>query len=69
MWPRIVLKTVEKRMKHRFFINARERKDYEASISAGKISKAELDFAEDDDKEIGEKPTEGEMAAKNEEKR
>lgn len=52
------VKTVEKSMKHRFFINARERKDYEAAGAAGKISKAELDFAEDDDKEIGEKPTE-----------
>lgn len=58
------VKTVEKRMKHRFFINARERKDYEASAAAGKISSKELDFAEDDDAEIGGKPSEGEKANK-----
>jgi len=63
------VKTVEKRMKHRFFINARERKDYEASAAAGKISTKELDFAEDDDAEIGGKPSEAEKALNEEKKR
>lgn len=49
------VKTVEKRMKHRFFINAREKKDYEADVAAGKISSKELNFAEGDDEEIGAK--------------
>merc|ERR1719281_239760 len=49
------VKTVEKRMKHRFFINAREKKDYEADVAAGKISAKELAFAEDDGEEIGAK--------------
>lgn len=43
-------------MKHRFFINARERKDYEAQAAQGKISAKELEFAEGDDAEIGKKP-------------
>lgn len=47
------VKTVEKRMKHRFFINARERKDYEAQAAQGKISSKELDFAEGEDDEVG----------------
>ena len=50
------VKTVEKRMKHRFFINARERKDYEAQAAQGKISAKELEFAEGEDDEIGKKP-------------
>jgi len=45
-------------MKHRFFINARERKDYEAQAAQGKISAKELEFAEGEDDEIG-KTTEG----------
>jgi len=49
------VKTVEKRMKHRFFINAREKKDYDAAVAAGKISSKELEFAEGDDEEIGAK--------------
>lgn len=49
------VKTIEKRMKHRFFINAKERKMYDEEVAAGKISQKELDFAEGDEDEIGTK--------------
>jgi hypothetical protein len=47
------VKTVEKNMKQRFFINAREKKDYDAAVKSGKISEKEANFGEDDDAEIG----------------
>jgi len=43
------VKSVEKSLKHRFFINAKDRRDYERKASEGKISQEELDFAEKDD--------------------
>jgi hypothetical protein len=58
------VKTVEKRMKHRFFINARERKDYEAQAAQGKISAKELEFAEGEDDDIGKKPEDAIKAEK-----
>ena len=48
------VKTVEKSMKQRFFINAREKKDYDAAVKSGKISEKEANFGEDDDAEIGQ---------------
>ena len=48
------VKTVEKNMKQRFFINAREKKDYDAAVASGKISAKEANFGEDDDAEIGQ---------------
>jgi len=53
-------------MKHRFFINARERKDYEAQAAQGKISAKELEFAEGDDDNIGRKPEDDVADAKKE---
>ena len=53
-------------MKHRFFINARERKDYEAQAAQGKISAKELEFAEGDDDTIGKKPEDEVADAKKE---
>ena len=41
-------------MKQRFFINAREKKDYDAAVASGKISPKEANFGEDDDAEIGQ---------------
>jgi len=52
------VKTVEKAMKKRFFINAKERRDYEQKAMEGRISQEELDFAEKDDQEIGSDPKE-----------
>jgi len=48
------VKTVEKNMKQRFFINAKEKKDYDAAVASGKISAKEANFGEDDDAEIGQ---------------
>ena len=50
------IKTAEKMLKKRFFINARDRKDYEQMALAGKISAEELAFAEDEDQKIGSTP-------------
>ena len=41
-------------MKHRFFINAKEAREYEHKVISGRISQEELDFAEADDQEIGQ---------------
>ena len=40
-------------MKKRFFINAREKRDYGKAMAEGKISEKQLDFAEDEDEELG----------------
>lgn len=48
------VKTVEKQIKQRFFINAREKKDYENAVMEGKISDEELEFREKADQDIGQ---------------
>lgn len=40
-------------MKKRFFINAREKRDYGKAMAEGKISEKQLDFKEDEDEELG----------------
>lgn len=47
------VKTAEKMLKHRFFINAKEQRDYEKAVVEGRISQKELEFAEDSDDETG----------------
>jgi hypothetical protein len=54
---RASLKQAEKSLKTRFFINAKDKRAYEAMVASGKISAKELAFAEDDDAEIGADPT------------
>lgn len=58
------VKTVEKSMKQRFWINAREKKDYDKAVAEGKISDAELEFRESKDSDIGQ--DQAEVAAKEE---
>jgi hypothetical protein len=53
---RVSLKQAEKSLKTRFFINAKDKRAYDAMVSGGKISSKELAFAEDDDAEIGSDP-------------
>jgi len=65
------VKTVEKNLKTRFWINAREKKDYDKMVMEGKISDAELEFKESKDADIGQdqaKVAEAEEAAKAEAK-
>lgn len=50
------VKTVEKRDKHRFFINAKERREYEKNVDEGKIEAKQMNFEEDSDDEIGPRP-------------
>merc|ERR1711934_938999 len=59
------VKTVEKSMKTRFWINAREKKDYDKMVMEGKISDEELEFREKKDADIGQ--DQAEVAAKEEE--
>jgi hypothetical protein len=40
-------------LKKRFFVNARDRRDYEQQALAGRISAEELAFAEDEDQKLG----------------
>lgn len=47
------VKTVEKALKRRFFINAKEQRDYAAKAASGMISAKELEFAEGEDDELG----------------
>lgn len=47
------VKTAEKQLKKRFFINAREHRDYGKAMAEGKISEKQLDFKEDEDEELG----------------
>ena len=51
-------------MKTRFWINAREKKDYDKAVMEGKISDEELEFREKKDAEIGQ--DQAEVAAKEE---
>jgi len=47
------VKTAEKALKKRFFINAREKRDWGKMAAEGRISEKQLDFKEDDDEELG----------------
>ena len=47
------VKTAEKQLKHRFFINAKEKKSYEKAIAEGKVNPKQLTFDEDEDEEFG----------------
>lgn len=47
------VKTAEKMHGKRFFINAKEKRDYDQAITDGKISQKQLDFKEDEDEELG----------------
>ena len=58
------VKTVEKELKTRFWINAREKKDYDKAVMEGKISDEELEFREKKDADIGQ--DQAEVAAKEE---
>lgn len=46
------LKTAEKALKTRFFINAKDKREFEAGAINGTVSKKVLDFAEAEDEEI-----------------
>ena len=43
----------EKKLQHRFFINAREKIDYEKDLANGKISQQQMNFKEGYDEELG----------------
>ena len=57
------VKWVEKRDQHRFWINAREKRDFESDMAAGKVNPKQLTFSEDDDEDLG-KPDAKDVAAK-----
>merc|ERR1711898_2474 len=48
------VKTIEKREKHRFWINAREKKDFDKAVAAGKVNPKQLTFEEGKDEDVGE---------------
>lgn len=51
------IKTAEQALKHRFFINARDEKDFQEKLKSGQISPAEAAFKEKNDgSEVGEDP-------------
>uniref|UniRef100_A0A7S3MW68 Uncharacterized protein n=1 Tax=Strombidium inclinatum TaxID=197538 RepID=A0A7S3MW68_9SPIT len=52
------VKSAEKQLHQRFFINAKDKRDYEKKAIEGRISTQELDFAEHEDQEIGQDPKE-----------
>ncbi len=47
------VKTAEKQLRHRFFINKKEERDYYAAASEGKIPEEELNFEEGANKKTG----------------
>lgn len=53
------VKTVEKAQRHRFFINAKERRTYEKRLANGDITEDEMNFREDQDQELGYDPVVG----------
>lgn len=46
------IKTAEKQLGERFFINAKDKKSFEKNVLEGKVDKQVLDFAEDQDADI-----------------
>lgn len=47
------VKTAEKSLKKRFFINAWEKRQYDQDWNDGKISQKQMQFKEDEDEELG----------------
>lgn len=47
------VKTAEKALRKRFFINAKEKRDYDQAVNDGRVSDKQLDFKEDEDEELG----------------
>lgn len=47
------VKTIEKRDKHRFWINAREERDFHKDVAAGKVDAKQLTFEEGKDDDLG----------------
>jgi len=47
------VKTAEKALKHRFFINAKEKKMYDRAVAEGKVNPKQVTFEEDEDEELG----------------
>ena len=47
------VKTAEKALKHRFFINAKEKKAYDRAVAEGKVNPKQVTFEEDEDEELG----------------
>jgi hypothetical protein len=47
------VKTAEKALKHRFFINAKEKKVYDRAVAEGKVNPKQVTFEEDEDEELG----------------
>lgn len=58
------VKTIEKREKQRFWINAREKKDFDAAVAAGKVNPAQLTFSEGKDEDVGEPDVEDQKLQK-----
>ena len=58
------VKTIEKREKHRFWINAREKRDFEEAVAAGKVDPKQLTFEEGKDEELGAPDTADEQLQK-----
>jgi len=52
------IKSSEKNIKGRFFINAQDKRDYEGKVSRGEIAEDELNYKEDIDQDIGADPFE-----------
>ena len=48
------VKTIEKREKRRFWINAKEERDFRKAVAAGKVNPKQLTFEEGKDEDIGE---------------
>lgn len=52
------VKTIEKRDKYRFFINAKDRRDYDKKVASGEIAEDVMNFKEDEDAEVDANPAE-----------
>lgn len=61
------IKTAEKMLKHRFFINAKDRRKYIKDTAAGLVNPKQATFTEDEDEELGPKPKKDENAEANKE--
>ena len=59
------IKTAEKMLKHRFFINKKDKKQYEKDVAAGLVNPKQATFEEDEDEELGPKAKKDENAEAN----
>lgn len=59
------IKTAEKMYKHRFFINAKDKRRYQADVAAGLVDPKQATFTEDEDSEIGRLPKKDAVAEAN----